>query len=245
MAQAGFLLNCRDIVAQVDFSSGRWGDVLFWQPMLARWFFALLLCFPLAGCSTTTLSPGATLLSGLNQYQGEMRRLGNASTRWPDRQRAGSSLKTVVTATVGGSPEFYRLIDLDIRKREFTATLRETSLQPDRVKEMKEELAQMNDEIAALKPVIRTQITSLNFQNDPARRVEDAATRGMISLALDDFSANGGARGLDAPSTKVGPYLVTDLGSFTIVRAPDGQNFRCVLVGGGEDGAGIQCDPLR
>lgn len=213
--------------------------------MIIRWVFSLCAVLALGGCSTATLTPGATLLAGLNQYQGEMRRLGNAASRWPDRQRAGGALKTTVTVTVGASPEFYRLIDLDIRKRDFTATLRETSLQPERIKEMNEELAQMNDEIAALKPVIRTQIASLNFQSDPARRVEDAATRGMISLALDGFSANGGARGLDAPSTKVGPYIVTDLGSFTTVRGPDGQNFRCVLIGGGEDGAGIQCEPLR
>ena len=58
--------------------------------------------------------------------------------RWPERQRAGGTLKTTITATVGGSPEFYRLVDLDIRKREFIVTMRETSVRPDRVKEMNE-----------------------------------------------------------------------------------------------------------
>lgn len=200
----------------------------------------------LAGCATqATISPGATLLAGLTQYQGEMQRLGGSLSRWPERQRAGGDLKLIVTATVGGSPEFYRLIDLDIRKKEFLTTLRESSVRPDRAKEMAEELAQMNDEIAALKPVIRTQLAALQPRVGSKHEVEEAATRGLISLALDGFSANGGLRGPGAPSTKVGRFLVTDMGSFAAVRAPDGQMFRCSLFGVPSDGAGIQCDALQ
>ena len=174
-----------------------------------------------------------------------MQRLGSSTVRWPERQRAGGTLKTIITGTVGGSAEFYRLVDLDIRKREFTVTMRETTVSPDRLQEMKKEVAQMNDEIAALKPVIRTQLAALRVAVDPERRVEEAATHGLISLALDAFSSNGGGRGLEAPSAKVGPYVVTDLGGFSTVRAPDGQTFRCVLFGVPEEAAGIKCEPAK
>jgi hypothetical protein len=211
--------------------------------MRNRWVLLLPVIAGLCGCTTATLSPGATLLSGIHQYQGEMQRLGNSPARWPERQRAGGTLKTIITATVGGSAEFYRLVDLDVRKREFNVTMRETSVRSDRLKEMNDELAQMDDEIAALKPVIRTQLAALHFHDDPERRVEDAATRGLISLALDGFSSNGGTRGLETPSTKVGRFVVTDLGSFSIVRAPDGQTFRCFTFGLAEEGSGIKCEP--
>ena len=197
----------------------------------------------ISGCSTATYTPNATLLLGLAQYQSEMQRLAGSASRWPERQRAGGTLKTVVTATVGGSPEFYRLVDLDVRKREFVITLRETSVRPDRVKEMTDELVQMNDEIAALKSVIRTQLAAPRFESDPAYRIEDAATRGMLSLALDGFSSNGAARGFETPSTKVGQFVVTDLGAFSTVRTPDGHTFRCFLFGVPEEGAGVKCDP--
>ena len=151
-------------------------------------------------------------------------------------------MKTVITTTGGGSPEFYRLVDLDIRKREFILTIRQTTVQPDRVKEMNDELEQMNDEIAALKPVIRTQLAALRIESEPNQRIEAAATRGLLSLALDGFSSNGGARGFEAPSTKVGQYVVTDHGGFSIVRAPEGQTFRCAVFGVVEEGAGIRCE---
>lgn len=174
-----------------------------------------------------------------------MRKLGSSPSRWPERQRAGGTLKTTITTTVGGSAEFYRLVDLDVRKREFIVTMRETSVRPDRVKEMNDELAQMNDEIAALKPVIRTQLAALRVESEPNQRIEEAATRGLLSLALDGFSSNGGARGFEAPSTKVGQYLVADHGTFSTVRAPDGQTFRCVLFGVAEEGSGIRCEPNK
>ena len=213
--------------------------------MMDRAVLLLALAIGLCGCSTGAYTPGATLLAGLSQYQGEMQRVGGSSTRWPERQQTGTTLKTIIKATVGGSGEFYRLVDLDIRKREFTLTMRETSVRPDRVKEMTDEMSQMNDEIAALKPVIRTQLAALPLQTGQSLPVEEAATRGMLSLALDGFSSNGTARGFEAPSTKVGQFVVTDLGAFSTVRDPDGQMFRCFVFGASQEGAGVKCEPAN
>jgi hypothetical protein len=206
-----------------------------------------LLCLLLvgaAGCATGAYTPGATLLLGMQQYQGEMQNAGNSTARWPERQQAVGTLKTVITATVGGSKEFYRLVDLDVRKREFTITMRETSLRPDRLQEMKDELAKMNEEIAALKPIVRAQMAVLPVQREPQQRVEGVATLGLLTLALDAFSSNR-AGGLEAPSTKVDQYVVTDLGSFSTVRTPEDQNFRCAFFGMPDEGAGIKCEPIK
>lgn len=212
--------------------------------MTPRALLYVWLVFCLSGCSTAVpLTPGATLLSGLSEYQGEMAGHGGSTARWPERQRAAGTLKLIITATVGASAEFYRLVDLDVRRREFIITMRETSVRADRLKEMKEELSRMNDEIAALKPVVRTQLAALRIQSDPEQRVEEAATRGLLSLALDSFASEGGSRGVEARSIKVGQFVVSDLGPFATVRAPDGRTFRCVIFGAAEEGAGIKCDP--
>ncbi len=174
-----------------------------------------------------------------------MQRFSGSPLRWPDRQRTGGNLKNVITVTVGASPEFYRLVDLDIRKREFEVTLRETNVPADRVKEMKDELIQMNQEITALKPVIRTQLASLRLDTAAEHGVEEVAARGLLSLALEEFSSNRRAGGFEAPATKVGPYVVSDLGSFATVRGPDGRNYRCVVFGVAEEGAGIKCEPVK
>jgi hypothetical protein len=213
--------------------------------MINQRFLLLTVATGLFGCSATAFTPGATLLAGLIQYQGEMQRLGGSTASWPERQQVGITLKTIITTTVGGSREFYRLVDLDIRKREFNVTMREASVRPDRAKEMTDEVAQMNDEIAALKPVIRTQLAALPLQSEPSQRVEEAATRGMLSLALDGFSSNGTAHGFEAPSTKVGEFIVTDLGAFSAVRDPAGQMSRCFLFGAPDQGAGIKCEPAK
>jgi hypothetical protein len=197
-----------------------------------------------AGCSTGTYTRGATLLSGMQLYEGEMQRVANSPQRWPERQQAGGSLKTVITATVGGSKEFYRLVDLDMRKREFMITMREMSLPPDRLQEMTDELVKMNAEVAALKPIIRAQIATLPLQRDGQQHVESVATMGLLTLALDSFSSTSGARGIEAPSTKIEQYVVTDLGSFATVRAPDGQTHRCSVFGIADEGAGMKCEPL-
>jgi hypothetical protein len=212
--------------------------------MINREFLLVLLLVASVGCSTRNPTPGATLLSGLSQYQAEMQRLGNAPERWPERQSVGGTLKTLITATVGGSREFYRLVDLDIRKREFVITMRDGSVRADRLQEMKEELLKIDEEIAALKPVVRAQIANMPFQGESQPGVENAATLGLLSLAVDRFPSSGG-RGLEPPSTKVDQYVITDLGSFAAVRSPEGQTYRCAMYGIAEEGAGLRCEAAR
>ena len=205
---------------------------------------ALLLAVAwLAGCSSTAnISRSGTLLSGMTQYQGDMQSLNNVS-RWPERQRAAGSLKTVITRTVGASPEFYRLVDLDLRKREFTVTMRETNLRPDRLREMQDELVAMDEEIAALKPVVKTQLSAV-ANHEQGDHIENAATLGLLGMAVDSFSAPA-SRGAQAPSTRVGQYLVTDLGMFSTVRTSDGHSYRCDVFSVPEEGGGIKCEPVR
>ncbi|HEV8721882.1 MAG TPA: hypothetical protein VGW77_14725 [Candidatus Binatia bacterium] len=221
-------------------------NLAMWYPdsMINRELLLFWIVIGLYGCSTGTYTPGATLLSGMQLYEGEMQRVGNSPQRWPERQQAGGSLKTVITATVGGSTEFYRLIDLDTRKREFVITMRETSLPNDRVQEMKDELVKMSAEVVALKPIIRAQIAALPVQRDGQQRVESVATLGLLTLALESFSSTSGTRGIEAPSTKVDQYVVTDLGSFATVRSPDGQTHRCSVFSIADEGAGMKCEPL-
>ena len=208
-----------------------------------EWFF-LGFVMGVFGCSTGSLTPGATLLSGLNQYQGEMQRLGNSPERWPERQQVAGSLKTIITATVGNPTEFYRLVDLDVRKREFGITMRDGSVRADRMQEMKDELVKMDEEVAALKPIVRLQVAAVPGRGEAQQQVERAATLGLLNLAVDGFSSAGG-RKIEAPSTKVDQYLITDLGSFATVRTPDGQTHRCSLFGVAEEGAGIRCEALK
>jgi hypothetical protein len=170
-----------------------------------------------------------------------MHAIGSSVTRWPERQRAGGYLKTVITGTVGASHEFYRLVDLDIKKREYAITMRETSLRPDRLQEMKEDLVKMDDEVAHLKPIVRSQLTNLvSVQQD--QRIEGIATIGLLDLALDFFSAPQNGNSINAPFTNVDQYVVTDLGTFSTVRLPQGQIYRCSLFGSGDEGAGIRCE---
>jgi len=204
--------------------------------------FALLMLY---GCSSSgPVSPGASLLLGLSDYQGEMQHAGNSPERWPDRQRAGGALKGIITATVGGSREFYRLVDLDIKKREFVITMRDLSLRTDRTQEMKQELVAMDDEILILKPVVREQVAAMPAAGESRQQVETVATYGMLKLALDQFSSTGG-HAVDPPTTWVDQNLVTDLGSFSTVRTLDGQIYRCVLYTVADAGAGMKCELLK
>ena len=202
----------------------------------------LLLAFAFSGCSTPNVSRSGTLLSSLTDYQLDMQSI-SSSSRWPERQRVAGTLKTVITGTVGASPEFYRLVDLDLRKREFTATMRDTNLRPDRLREMQDELVFMDEEIAALKPVVKTQLTAV-ASHSPGDPIENAATLGLLGMAVDNFST-GRARGPEAPSTRVGQFLVTDLGTFSTVRTPEGQSYRCNVFSVPEEGGGIRCEPVR
>jgi len=193
------------------------------------------------GCSTATISSGGTLLSGLAQYSGDMQS-SNSYSQWTARQGSANRLKLVITGTVGVSPEFFRLIDLDLRKREFTITLRETNVSPQRMKEMQDQLEQMDEEIAALKPVVKTQL-SAQLLHEQSDGIDAIATAGMLGIALDELSPSVSRRGVKPPSTKVGEYLVTDFGSFASVRAPNGDMFRCHVFGSLDEGAGVTCEP--
>ena len=205
---------------------------------------ALLVCGTLWGCATAQVSLAPTLLSGMQRYDGEMQSIGVSGSRWPERQRAAGELKTVITGTVGGSREFYRLVDLDIRRREYLIAMRETtSLRADRLQEMKDELAQMSEETNRLKPIVRAQMAALPAPQD-AQLVERIAAQGLLSMALDSFS-NDGERASDTPSTKIDGYAVTDQGTFSTVRSPEGQSYRCSLFGTGEEGVGIRCEPVK
>jgi hypothetical protein len=203
----------------------------------------LPLAFAFSGCATANVSRSGTLLSSLTEYQVDMQSI-SSSSRWPERQRVAGTLKTVITGTVGASPEFYRLVDLDLRKREFTATMRDTNLRPDRLREMQDELVYMDDEIAALKPVVKTQLTAV-ASHSPGDPIENAATLGLLGMAVDNFSVTGRPRGPDAPSTRVGQFLVTDLGTFSTVRTPEGQSYRCNVFSVPEEGGGVRCEPVR
>jgi hypothetical protein len=211
--------------------------------MMKLSFALLLVAAAFSGCSTPNVSRSGTLLSGLTQYQGDMQAI-NSSSRWPERQRSAGTLKTVILGTVGASPEFYRLVDLDLRKREFIATMRDTNVRPDRLREMQDELVAMDEEIAALKPVVKTQLTAV-ARHELGNPIENAATLGLLGMAVDSFSAGGGPRGPDAPSARVGQFLVTDLGTFSTVRTPEGQSYRCNVFSVPEEGGGITCQPLR
>ena len=109
---------------------------------------------------------------------------------------------------MGASPEFYRLVDLDLRKREFTVTMRDTNLRPDRLREMQDELVAMDEEIAALKPVVKTQLSAVaNYEQGD--RIENAATLGLLGMAVDSFSAaaaSRGAAGAVDPSRSISGY---------------------------------------
>lgn len=199
----------------------------------------------LGGCAATqSYTPGATLLSGFDNYKGEMQRIGNGLDRWPDRQRAAGTFKTIAQATGGGSREFFRLVDLDLRKREFNITLRDGSVRPERAQEMRDELAKIDEEIAALKPIVRSQIEGLPLGGESRQRLESAATIGLLDLAVDNFSSTARSS-FDAPSTKVDEYLITDLGSFARVRSPDGRVYRCAVLGLAEEGAALHCETMQ
>jgi hypothetical protein len=205
-------------------------------------YVSLLVLF---GCSTANTTPGATLLVGLNGYQEEMERLESRPERWFDRQRAGDSLKRTYLASFGASREFNRMVDLDVRRREFLITLRASAVNPDRAKEMKDELAVMNKDVDALKEIVKGQAANaeLRAQQQP-QQVETFAVIGLINMAIDSLAAMTSPAGPTPPSTKVGRYTVSDFGGlFSSVTTPEGHTLRCTTLVYPEAGAGIKCEP--
>ena len=210
--------------------------------MLKTHILLLVTVLGMWGCSTASVSRGGTLLYALNQYHTDLQRAGNQTSNWPARQQVAGEFKTMINGIVGATPEFYRLVDLDLRKREFIITLRQTNVPPERAKEMTDELAQMDEEIAALRPVIKTQLSALQLHEQPDG-IDAIATLGLLGIALDGFSATASNRGTESPSTRVGKYLVSDYGGFASVRAASGQTFRCNTFGNLDAGAGVKCEP--
>ena len=97
---------------------------------------------------------------------------------------------------------------------------------------------------AALKPVVKTQLSAV-ANHEPSDHIENAATLGLLGMAVDSFSAGAASRSAQAPSTRVGQYLVTDLGTFSTVRTSDGHSYRCDVFSVPEEGGGIKCEPVR
>ena len=198
----------------------------------------------ICGCATGSVSPGITLLAGINHYQEEMETYGARSERWPERQRMGDLLKNTFAVALGRSAEFNRLVDLDLRRREFMITLNGSSLPADRVKEMKGEIVKMNEEADAFKAAVKRQIGAIPVAvQEPVKGIEGIATIGLLTLAIDGFSSASNPTGAITPITKVGSYIVTDMGGLATVQTPQGQIYRCSTFLVQDEGAGIKCEP--
>jgi hypothetical protein len=205
--------------------------------------YSLLLIF--FGCARGNVSPGMTFLVGLDGYQNEMQRLEGKPERWFDRQRAADSLKTTYVITVGTSREFNRMVDLDLRRREFLITMRHSSVRPERAQEMTNELATMNKDVDVLKEIVKKQVATAELQRQKEPQlIETAAAIGLLHLAIDSFSSMGGTADPDPRAVEVGSYTVNDLGaSRSTVRTAKGQTFRCTTILIPEQGATINCEP--
>ena len=206
----------------------------------------LLLLMILSACSSKSASPGMTLVTGLNGYYDEMERLEGQEARWPERQRIGNTIRTTFLMTMGGSKEFNRLVELDVKRREYLIALRANSLRPDRAAEVKQELVGIDADIDALTTVVKGQVAARSTaqpQAEPQQVIEGVATIGLLTMAIDNFSPKG-TRDVAVPSINVGGYTVIDQKNFTLVKTPQGQTFQCTTVLVQEEGAGINCGLL-
>jgi hypothetical protein len=198
----------------------------------------------LSACSTKSTSPGMTLLTGLTGYHEEMERLEGQAARWPDRQRLGNTIKTTYLMTMGGSKEFNRLVELDVKRREYLIALRANALRPDRAAEVNQELIKIDEEIDALSGLIKGQITRQTMSDpEPQKLIEGVATVGLLSMAIDNFSQSL-PQDVSVPTAMVGGYTVIDQKNIAIVKTPEGQTFRCTTSLVQEEGAGIDCAAL-
>ncbi|HEY7164502.1 MAG TPA: hypothetical protein VIB79_08065 [Candidatus Binatia bacterium] len=198
-----------------------------------------LLLMALAACTPAHVSPTLTFVTGLNSYHEEMDLLSGRPERWPDRQRLADSIKVAHVAMLGGSVEFNRFVDIDLRRREFLIMLRDQSLNEARAQEMRQELRGMEDQLAALRSALKAQAMRNELaQNPPAAGAEKIATVGLFNLAIDSFAPESRDR---ERSTQVGPYVVVDDGAMTTVTAPDGETFHCTTKLISEAGAAMTC----
>ena len=185
---------------------------------------------------------------GLHGYQDGMHNLDANPELWTLRQRTAESLKTTHVVTMGGSTEFNRLVSLDLRRREYLIALRDPALKPERRREIQEELVTMNKEADSLIPIIKRQVANMMVRDvqssgEQSKGMAAVATVGLLDLALNDFSADVNGADARARSTKIGEFVVTDVGdSRSMVTTADGRTYRCLTTLFGEDGAGITCD---
>jgi hypothetical protein len=204
----------------------------------------LLFLMMVGACSSKTASPGMTLLTGLNGYHEEMERLEGQAARWPERQRVGNTIKTTYLMTMGGSKEFNRLVELDVKRREYLIALKANSLRPDRAAEVKQELVGINADIDALSAMVKGQVSRHSIsQPEPQKVIEEVATIGLLTMAIEHFSPSS-VPDVSVPTVKVGGYTVIDQKNFAIVKTPEGQTFHCTTVLVQEEGAGINCAAL-
>ncbi len=209
--------------------------------MKTNWVLCLFLLV-VFGCAHP-VSPGATFLVGLNSYQDEMHRLGAKPELWPDRQQMAESLTVTHAAIMGGSSEFSRLVGLDLRRREYLIALRDPSLNPQRAREIREELITINKETDSLAATVKRQVANTMLRGEQSQGIAAVATIGLLDLALNSFSAAGNGTGAPARSTRVGQYVVTEVGgSRSTITTAEGRTYRCVTILFGEEGAGISCE---
>jgi hypothetical protein len=127
-------------------------------------------------------------------------------------------------------------------------TLRNPSLKPDRAREIKEELAQIDKDREALKDPVKEQVQAaeLRTPREQAQRLDAIAAIGAVglfSLGFDAFSSAGAATTGTKSVSVGGRYLVTDHGTFVTVRTPEQQTYRCLTMIVEEGGAAIRCEP--
>jgi hypothetical protein len=203
---------------------------------------AYLLLVLMSGC-TPLGSPGMTLLQSLNHYREGVGELENQPDRWPERQRMGDALKTRYMYTIGPSAEFNHLVDLDFRRREFLITLHDPSLKPERSIEIKEELLNIDNDIATLVERVKAQVANVELATrQQPRAIEVVAATGLASLGIERFLSPGVFPHTIPPSITVGNrYVVTDYGSYSTIKTPDGQMHRCATIILDEGIAAIEC----
>ncbi len=202
-----------------------------------------LIAFALSACAASApVSPGATLWTGLSNYHEQMRTLEARPDRWPDRQRLAESIKTTYLVTLGGSRDFNRMVELDLRRRELLIAQRAGGLRPERAREIEDELVRMNEQIDGLTGVVKAQVMNAQVRaQDPSQTMEAVATLGLLNLAIDAFSTTSQAN--PAQSSQVGAYTVVDQGLTSVVATPEGKTFVCAATLVPDEGASIHCQP--
>jgi len=182
-------------------------------------------------------------LQSLTIYRAEIEEFEDKPERWPERQALADRLKSQYRFFIGASREFDRLADLDFKRRELVIALRDPSLRPQRSREIEQELNKMDKAIVDLIDPVKSQILNaeLRAQEQP-KKVEAMAAIGLITLALEAFSFPGHPP--PASVTLSGGYVVTDHASFSTLRTPEGQAYRCSSLSPGEAGATIKCEAI-